>query len=180
MKKIMLAFVCLISLAAFSQNTIVDVIIDGKPHKLNTTIGVYTFTKGSPTSYNKTKSIQDTVTVSSDSRETKPSSLNLDTKLHTVSKGETLYAISNNYGISIAHIKSLNKLKSNIIAINQKLKIRYSETAEIKETSGLYLVKKGDTLFSIAKQHNITVQELKTLNNLENNSISIGQELTIK
>ena len=43
----------------------------------------------------------------------------------------------------------------------------------------IYVVKKGDTLFSIAKNLNISVDTIKSLNNLTNNSITIGQELLI-
>ena len=44
----------------------------------------------------------------------------------------------------------------------------------------IYIVEKGDTLWSVSRKNNITVQELKELNNLTNNTISIGQVLKIK
>lgn len=180
MKKIMLALICLLSIAAFSQNTTVDVIIDGKPAKLNKTSGVYTFTKGSPSSYKENKPLENPNLITSSSIKENIDKEEFNRTIHVVSKGETIYAISKKYGISIAHIKSINEIKSNIIDINQKLKIGYSESAEIKETPGVYKIKNGDTLYSIARQHNLTVQELKTLNNIESNIISIGQELTVK
>jgi flagellum-specific peptidoglycan hydrolase FlgJ len=43
-----------------------------------------------------------------------------------------------------------------------------------------YIVKKGDTLYSISKKFNITVEQLKKTNNLKNNTLSIGQLLKIK
>ena len=43
-----------------------------------------------------------------------------------------------------------------------------------------YVVKKGDTLYSISKRFNITVKELKSKNRLRSNEISIGQSLSIK
>ena len=166
MKKIILAFLCLISISAFSQEIIVDVTLDGKPAKLNITTGVYTFTNGAPSNYasNANTNVQSSV---------------FDGTVHTVSKGETLYAISNKYGISIAQIKSLNNLSTNEISINQQLKIGYNTSSQIAYNT-LYIIEKGDTLYRIAKDANLSIQELKQLNNLENNSISIGQELKLK
>lgn len=42
-----------------------------------------------------------------------------------------------------------------------------------------HIVVKGDTLYYISKMHNLTVEELKEINNLKNNNISIGQELQV-
>ena len=50
------------------------------------------------------------------------------------------------------------------------------ETAEIRE----YVVIKGDTLYSISKRFNLTVQELQQLNGLNTNDIKIGQVLNVK
>ena len=166
MKKIILALVCLISISAFSQEKMVDVIMDGKPAKMNTVTGVYTFTNGVPSNYTSNKVNTPTSNVA-------------DGTVHVVSKGETLYSISKKYEISMAQIKSLNSLETNILSVNQELKIGYNTSAEIKETS-LYTVKKGDTLYKIAKEANLSIQELKQLNNLENTIISIGQELKLK
>lgn len=44
---------------------------------------------------------------------------------------------------------------------------------------GLYLVKGGDTLFNVSKRAGLTVEELKTLNNLKEDGIKIGQKLKI-
>ena len=47
-------------------------------------------------------------------------------------------------------------------------------------TDGVYIVKKGDTLWDIARKYNITVNELKELNNLSTNLLKIGQILKVK
>ena len=43
----------------------------------------------------------------------------------------------------------------------------------------MYTVKKGDTLYNIAKNYNVSVDEIKSLNNLSSNVLSVGQKLTI-
>ncbi|HMQ43101.1 MAG TPA: LysM peptidoglycan-binding domain-containing protein [Mariniflexile sp.] len=43
-----------------------------------------------------------------------------------------------------------------------------------------YFVEKGDTLYSISKKYNMTVDELKQLNRLSDTSLNIGQELQVK
>ena len=50
---------------------------------------------------------------------------------------------------------------------------------DISSQPKTYIVKAGDTLWSIAKENNISVSELKDVNNLENNLLSIGQSLII-
>ncbi|WP_452224694.1 LysM peptidoglycan-binding domain-containing protein [Lacinutrix chionoecetis] len=151
-------------MSAFAQNSVVDVVIDGKPAKMNTTTGVYTFTNGTPSSYNTSVKVSANV---------------VDGSTHTVSRGETLYSIANKYGISMAQIKSLNKLKSNTLSVNQKLKIGYNEAAQIADKT-THIVKKGETLYSIAKNASITVEALKAINGLESNTISVGQTLKLK
>ena len=47
-------------------------------------------------------------------------------------------------------------------------------------TSEMHEVIKGDTLYSISKRYNISIEDLKMKNNISDNSISIGQILKIK
>lgn len=61
-----------------------------------------------------------------------------------------------------------------------KLKKNNSVAKKIVEKEAYYKVKKGDTLYSIARKHNISVKELKQANGLTTNSISIGEDLLIK
>ena len=53
------------------------------------------------------------------------------------------------------------------------------DVVEIDCHGGVYVVKKGDTLWSIAKDNNISVDKLKDINNLVSNSLSIGQQLLV-
>ena len=50
-----------------------------------------------------------------------------------------------------------------------------------KATEFIYhTVKKGETLYNVSKKYNVAAAELKTLNNLNNNALTIGQLLKIK
>ena len=93
---------------------------------------------------------------------------------YVVIKGDTLYAIANKFGTTVDNLKSINNLTTDSLAIGQILKIP-SDTSSTET----YKVKKGDTLYGIAQKYNTTVDEVKSLNNLTSNTLSIGQELKI-
>lgn len=95
--------------------------------------------------------------------------------VYEVQKGDSLWAISRKYDIKVNDLIELNNLTDLTISIGQKLLV-----PKIDSEENIYIVEKGDTLWSIARKNNITVQELKELNNLTNNTISIGQILKIK
>lgn len=105
-----------------------------------------------------------------------PTSISMEegTQLYTVKRGDTLYTIANNFNTTVDNIKSLNNLTSNTLSIGQILIVPTGTT-----TSNTYRVRPGDSLYSIAKQFNTTVDELKRANNLTNNFISVNQELKI-
>ncbi len=100
------------------------------------------------------------------------------TSVYTVKNGDTLYAIATANNITIDELKRLNNLTSNILTIGQKLVIPTREDI-IQEDYTVYTVKKGDTLYSIAREFNTSVEELLTLNKLYSTSLNIGQQLLI-
>ena len=100
---------------------------------------------------------------------------------YKVVSGDTLYSIAKKYGVSIDTIVSDNALKNNILSIGQNLKIRVTGGV-IEECFGeenTYTVVKGDTLYSIARKFNTTVDNIKKKNNLVDNTLSVGQILNI-
>ena len=99
----------------------------------------------------------------------------VDTNTYTVKSGDTLYGIANKYNTTVDKIKSLNNLTSNTLSIGQVLKI----PLQTSTNTSTYTVKSGDTLYGIANKYNTTVDEIKKLNNLTSNTLSIGQELKI-
>ena len=94
---------------------------------------------------------------------------------YTVQKGDSLWVIANKYGITTEELKSYNNLTSNLLSIGQVLKIPQGKTS----TENIYIVKKGDSLWTIANRYNTTVEKIKVLNNLTSNLLSIGQQLKI-
>ena len=108
-------------------------------------------------------------------------------QIHIVEAGETLSAISRKYGVSVARIKESNKLDSDNIAVGQRLIIIGATV--VRETgvreqpaatsSRKHIVQSGETLFSIARTHNTTVDKIRRANNLSDDRINVGQELII-
>jgi len=128
-----------------------------------------------------------------------------DGLFHIVRRGETLYSIAKHYRISVDSLKALNNLRGNNIGIGQRLLVGalpndsadkryepaivedndYTCTEDTREPSHSpktikHTVKKGETLFAIAKRYHTTVEKIKRSNNLKSDSLKIGQKLKIK
>ena len=100
-----------------------------------------------------------------------------DTGIYTVKKGDTLYKIAKENNTTVEEILNLNNLPTTILSIGQTLLIPGKEIKP--STPSTYTVVPGDTLYGISRKFNTTVDELKFLNNLTSNTLSIGQILTI-
>lgn len=102
---------------------------------------------------------------------------------YVVKKGDTLWSIARAYGLTVDKLKSLNNLTSNNLTIGDSLIVKdssgNSDNSSNADNNKYYIVKKGDSLYSIARRNNMTVDELKSLNNLTSNILSIGQKLII-
>lgn len=99
------------------------------------------------------------------------------TNYYIVQRGDTLYKIANQFNTTVSELKRLNNLASNTLQIGQRLLI--SEITAPNHPGDIYIVQKGDTLYSIASVYGISVQELKELNNLTTNNLYIGQQLNV-
>lgn len=97
-----------------------------------------------------------------------------DYQIYTVKKGDSLWSISKKFNITIPELVEINNLKNYNLQIGDELKVPLTE-----QSKNTYTVKSGDTLWSIAKENNISISELKEANNLETNLLSIGQQLII-
>ncbi len=98
---------------------------------------------------------------------------------HTVQKGETLYKISRDYGMTVAEIRELNP---NVSVIQPGLKLQVKKKLDIKPRKIVFTehaVKKGETLYQISQRYQVKVSEIRDLNDLTDNSIAAGMILKI-
>ncbi len=100
-----------------------------------------------------------------------------DYTLYTVKSGDNLYSIARRYGLTMNELMEYNNLGTTLLSIGQVLKIPTKQTITPSETT--YVVKSGDSLYSIARKYNTTVNDLMKYNNLTSNLLSIGQTLKI-
>lgn len=103
--------------------------------------------------------------------------------LHQVGEKETLYGISKRYGTTVDIILQYNPTADGGLEIGQTLKVPYTPRPKPQSVTGggfIHVVAAKETMFSIAKAYNISVDDLKQWNNLTSNELSIGQELVIK
>lgn len=124
--------------------------------------------------------------------------------IHTVEAGQTLFAISRLYDVTTAEIQSWNNLDGTQLSEGQELTIFREEQSQqtaisppapdeedtpresiIRDRDGArgttyYTVKSGDTLTRIARLHDMTIDQLRELNNLQSDMLSIGQQLTVR
>ena len=97
---------------------------------------------------------------------------------YTVKPGDTLYGISNQYGVSVTELAQLNGISGSNLAVGTVLKIPLTSGTN-PNNMFMYTVKKGDTLYSIATKYKTTPQKIIDLNNLKNTNITLGQVLRI-
>ena len=117
---------------------------------------------------------------------------------YRVKSGDVLGTIARQYGVRITDIKKWNRLRGNMIRIGQNLSIwvlpsynsktkkLYTSTQTTKQPAKvhagqgtLYTVRRGDSLWSISKSNNTTIEKLKAANKLVSNTIQPGQSLVI-
>jgi len=105
--------------------------------------------------------------------------------IHVVKRGDTLYGIARKYKVPFKIIKSYNKLKSNMLSLRQKIVLPIPEDMIDKlslngENGKQYIVKSGDSLYSIARKYKINIKKIMRDNNLKNTQLRIGDKLVIR
>ncbi len=107
------------------------------------------------------------------------------TLMHVVERGETLYAIARQYQIALDDLLAWNKLsRSSVLSIGQKLIIISAEGApepseNTQQETILHTVKRGETLYRISRDYEVSIAELRAWNNLFTDKLMVGQKLKI-
>lgn len=101
--------------------------------------------------------------------------------IHRVDEKETLYSISRRYGTPIARILEYNPTADAGLVTGQILRIPYTPRENRNTAEGtLHRVAEKETLFSISRMYQVSVEELKQWNNLTDNNLIVGQQLIVR
>ena len=107
-------------------------------------------------------------------------------KMHKVTKGESLYSIARAHNTTVDKLKEINNITNGKIMPGQKLMVSVNNT-EFSKTENQseklraveHTVQTGESLFSIARMYNVSVENIRSSNNLFGTKIKVGQVLTI-
>jgi len=105
--------------------------------------------------------------------------------VHVVAEKETLFAISRQYGVTVAEIKEWNKLTSDNLALGQELiikkglPVRENPPVSPVMKKGVHTVEAKETLSSISRQYNVSIEDLRRWNSLQSDNLSLGQLLFV-
>ena len=98
---------------------------------------------------------------------------------YEVTNGDTLWSLSKEYNIPLKFILAINDVEDeDTLSIGQIIKIPQDNIQD--DNNDLHIVKKGETLWSIAQECNLSIDQIIAANNLTNSElISIGQQIEI-
>lgn len=97
--------------------------------------------------------------------------------MHRVDKGQTLFAISQRYDVSVDQLKETNPQTEDELVVGEVILVPLRAAKQPK--GKFHTVEKGETLFSIAQQYDADLAKIKEWNDLESNNIEVGQKLKI-
>ena len=100
--------------------------------------------------------------------------------IYIVEEGDNLYDIAEKHNTTVGILKALNNLESNILQIGQELKLPISKVEQSTPNDYIiYTIKNGDTLYNIAKNYGISLEELINFNEQGTTLLNIGEQLLI-
>ena len=99
--------------------------------------------------------------------------------IHDVVKGETLYSLARHYGVTVDDIKGANAVLTEGIKAGQRIKIPVKSAVEKSPKVQLHKVVRGETLYSLAKQYNVAIEEIQAVNSHIKKGLKAGQLIEI-
>ena len=100
-----------------------------------------------------------------------------DYLIYTVKPGDNLYNIAKNYNITLNKLINFNEQGTTLLHIGDQLLIPVNNN--YNKNNIQYIIRPGDTLYTIAKRYNTSVDEIKKINNFSNNMLKIGDIILI-
>jgi membrane-bound lytic murein transglycosylase D len=130
-------------------------------------------------------------------RTTRPSTATSSATTYRVRRGDNLSSIASQFGTTVSTLKRLNGLKSSAIRSGQTLRVRgeakpkpknnipknttqTTPKSAVPASPKYHVVRRGDTLYSLARKYNTSVTRIKALNKISSNSIHIGRKLIVR
>lgn len=113
----------------------------------------------------------------------------LAAEYYTVQTGDSLWKIARLYHTSVDKLMAWNNLKTDRLQVGKKLKVEESlkpvsrsSSAEVNRStpSSVYVVRQGDSLWSIARRFGMTVKELQAVNGLSSDRLQVGTRLKVR
>ncbi len=103
------------------------------------------------------------------------------TTRHVVKRGETLSGIAAHYGVSMSTLRSLNRLKKDVVWVGQRLKVPVGSAVSATASSApkRHKVVRGDSLTAIAVHYGVSAKAIMQVNNMKSSNVMLGQTLTI-
>lgn len=99
--------------------------------------------------------------------------------IHDVVKGETLYSLARHYGVTVDDIKGANAVLTEGLKAGQRIKIPVKSAVEKSPKVQLHKVVRGETLYSLAKQYNVAIEEIQAVNSHIKKGLKAGQLIEI-
>ncbi len=113
-----------------------------------------------------------------------PPVTNGNTTTYTVKTGDNLFRISKKYNTTVDYLQKLNNKENQFVFVGEKLKVPTNGTSSNNTTSSsttqIHTVSAGENLYRISLKYGVTIDQIKSWNNLTSDEIEIGQKIKIK
>src|SRR5260221_1973215 len=102
--------------------------------------------------------------------------------IHQVDPKETLFSISRRYGVPVTDLAQENPSAGSGLSVGQILRVPFIPRVKPRTENGnvVHKVAPKETMFSISKQYDVSLDDLKKWNNLTDNALNVGQDIVIK